>query len=157
LPDPDASITREPRVDHPSDDASITRHGNYQGELNGMELNREGNDASLTREDDSVPPEMIAKVVINELRISGRYLLSTIADVAKAELNAGRPATEIRDAMIAARQHYDQVVGKLWKPIDVEKFFGDGSWRNEDSWPWKGDQKPKPEIATRRYVNGGAA
>jgi len=132
----DACATRESRVN----DASSTR---------GVKEGRggEGNDASLTREDDSISPEMIAQAVISELRISGRYLPSTITDVAKGELKAGRAATEIREAMIASRQYYDKSAGKLWKPIDVERFFGEGSWRNPDSWPWKSDQKPKAAPA----------
>ncbi len=106
---------------------------------------------------DVISPEMIAQSVIIELGISGRFLLRTIAEVVKAELKAGRKAEQIRDSMIASHRHYERNVGKLWRPIDVEKFFGDGSWRNQDSWPWKDKEKLKSKTAERRYANGGAA
>jgi hypothetical protein len=95
-----------------------------------------------------ITPEMVARAVMEELGISGRYLPTVVGNVARTEMNRGRTADEVKADMIAGYQDYEKNAGKLKWPINAEKFFGEGNWRNRAAWPWKEGESASERVST---------
>lgn len=98
--------------------------------------------------------ELVATAVMKELGIVDRYVRTAITDVARGEMEKleGIKHADVSGAMIAARRDYEKNVSKLKWPLDVEKFFGRGLWKNRAGWPWKDGNQPA-EASGRVYVN----
>ncbi len=152
LPDPHASSTSDSRVNHASGDASSTRHGLAPVEGKGREEEGKRKDASLTHgENRSLLPEVVAKEVMVQLRISGKYIMEALTDVIRAEMLQGKTPDDLLAQMVAARKDHDANVGKLKKALRAEEFFGQRHWCDRGLWPWKEGQEPKPLPPSRRY------
>jgi hypothetical protein len=66
--------------------------------------------------DAGIAPEMVARAVMEELGLGGRFLLNSLIDVIRAELKHGGNPDRLRDAMITARRAYERDVGRLRRP-----------------------------------------
>jgi hypothetical protein len=102
---------------------------------------------------DIISPQMVAQGVLLELGLSGKYLPGVIRDVVLAEFKRGRTADQVKDEMVASRRDYEKNVGKLKWPLNVEKFFGEGNWRNRSGWPWKEDMVPSSTNESPKVPN----
>jgi len=77
---------------------------------------------------------MVARAVLETLRLSGQDLLRNLSEVSKAELNAGADPEELLARMCAAWEEYAKTPLK-WH-VGAAKFFGDGLWKNKALWAW---------------------
>lgn len=107
-----------------------------------------------------VPPEpdidhtMVARAVLETLRLSGQELLRNLSEVAKAELQAGTDAEKLVVSMCAAWEEYSKTPLK-WH-VGAAKFFGDGLWKNKALWAWMDGKTPTEAKPARRYFTGEA-
>jgi len=107
--------------------------------------------ASITKQEQGgITPDMVARGVLTELRISTRELAMTLDDVCRVEMKSGRDASELRDSLIAGWNEYEQAKPNLTYTKGAVKFFGEGDWRNKAGWPWKEGKQP---VTVRKYVN----
>jgi hypothetical protein len=131
----DACATRGSPVSHASSTRDVKEGKGKEGNGNGL-------DAS-----------MVASGVITELRISGQRLRMAIEEVARSEIASGSDPTDLRDRMIRAGERYQRAKPGLSFAPGLEKFYGEGMWRDESSWPWRngntledGDQAGSQEL-----------
>jgi hypothetical protein len=108
--------------------------------------------------------EMVAQSVLFELRISGRDLRNVLDDVCRAEIKHGEVPGLIRDRMVRAWQDYTapQTVAQLEYTTGAAKFFGEGRWKDRNTWPWKagvsnGSNQGNRTKAQQRSANSDAA
>ena len=84
--------------------------------------------------DSDLDHTMVARAVLETLRLSGQDLLRNLSEVSKAELNAGADPEELLARMCAAWEEYAKTPLK-WH-VGAAKFFGDGLWKNKALWAW---------------------
>lgn len=122
-------------------DASSTRESHGEHAASGEGKGREGNKERKGTGVDITPSE-VARGVLCELCISGDKLLRDLSEVCKAEMDKGRKAEELRDAMIASWELFKrlQAGDELEYAWGAEKFFGQGNWKDQKLWPKKKTQ-----------------
>lgn len=105
---------------------------------------------SVSTATDEILPEMVARAVLVDLRLSGDRLHMTLCDIARQEADSGKALDSLKDQLVAAWTEYDAAAPKLAFHCKPQSFFGDGKWRNKATWGWKQGMEPTP---SRRYVN----
>lgn len=103
--------------------------------LKGKEQGKEGSPP------EELAPEMVAKAVMDDLRISGLQLSVAVTAQARLEMNNGADPHEVRTRMVSAAEDYERSKPRLEFKWGWESFFG-GHWRNREGWPWKQSQTP---------------
>lgn len=97
-----------------------------------------------------IEPEMMARGLAERLGVSLGYgpgsFNTAVTEVAQAEQKAGRNLEDLAVEMEAAYRFYEQEKPNLRIQWGTAKFFGDGHWRNPDSWPRK-QKSRNQEIA----------
>lgn len=99
---------------------------------------------------------MIARAVLGELCLSGMYAQMAISEVAKSCLMRGDKPEALRDEMITAWQEYQDPV-YIFKTTKVERFFGDGIWRNKKNWQRKENQNGAFKGKTESTLDAAAS
>jgi len=94
-----------------------------------------------------ISPSMVASAVMQETRISGRNLRIVLEEISRNEMVAGKSADEVRDSMITAYQNFQLAKPNLQFVKGLEKFFGEGDWRDQTTWPWKEKRTENPQLA----------
>ena len=94
-------------------------------------------------------PVQVARKVIETQRLAGRWLVATIEQVCRAEINGGYDPFKLADDMIAAHERWKKAA--IFGGRDVEKFFGQGTWKNPETWNYKDGYAP-PKQVKRYYV-----
>lgn len=109
------------------------------------EPKKEEEKQKLAEED--ISPSMIASAVMQETRISGRNLRIVLEEISRNEMVAGKSADVVRDDMISAYQKFQLAKPNLQFVKGLEKFFGEGDWRDSTTWPWKERRVENPQVA----------
>lgn len=92
---------------------------------------------------------MVAQGVLLKLRLSGAHLSRNLSEVAKAEIDGGAEGLALMELMAEAGLAYMKAKGdgKLSFAPGLEKFYGEGLWRDPKLWPWKDGHGPPKKAA----------
>ena len=106
-------------------------------------------------EDEDLLPEMVAQSLRDNLQIAVGYgprsLSDVVTQVAVAEQKAGRSLKQLAANLERAVRRYNQEKGNLQIQWGLEKFIGEGMWRDPDSWPRKnGNTAGNPKLRMHR-------
>jgi len=101
-----------------------------------------------------IPPEMVARGISDLCGLQWPEVFRILMDSCKREMGLGVAAEIVRDTMSASWQKFQASKPKLEYAWGAEKFFGEGYWKNERTWPWKEGHQPEPPKPTRIYING---
>jgi hypothetical protein len=125
----------------PSETISISPIG--EGEGKGEKKSAFEDFAAVGRDEEPITPHMIAQGVCQILKVSYNRVTGVVMDeICKAELDDGADPTELRDRMVKAWRDYQKAKPKLVVHPGLEKFFGEGYWRNPEGWSWKPGTQP---------------
>jgi hypothetical protein len=93
---------------------------------------------------------MVSQGVLMELRLSGANLARNVSEVAKAEIEAGADGLKLMERMSESGRQYLKAKsdGKFSFPPGLEKFYGEGLWRDPKLWPWKEGHGPPKTTKT---------
>lgn len=157
-----ADIDRSPSGDHMDSIGSAHGHPIEQNTIQHKRV--EEPSARTARDEHPISGEMVAQSVMFELRISGRDLRNVLDDVCRAEIKHGELPGNVRDRMILAWQDYasPQTAAQLEYTTGAAKFFGEGRWKDRNTWPWKagasnGTNQVNRTKAQQRSDNSDAA
>lgn len=119
--------------------------------------NQTGEDEDANENAIEITPEMVASAVIQELRISGRNLRIVLEEIARNDMACGKTADQVRDGMISAYHEFQKAKPSLQFVKGLEKFYGEGDWRDSKTWPWKEKKSPDAKTAAEweEFENGG--
>lgn len=103
---------------------------------------------------DSMDPAMIAKLVQLELRITDPDVFLAMSEQARLELADGKLDGDIVEAMTDS--YNDLLQAKAAGRIDYawgpERFFSNGHWRKQETWPWRNGFGPKPKDVRKTFL-----
>lgn len=154
------------RVSHPTPskirgmaiewDYSLNTHrGLIDDSVNPPEFLRPEGNREVGREgkgsDEGITPDMVARGVLEDLRLAGRDLVLNLESIARVEMRGGLSADKVRQAMVAAWQLYEKAKPSLEFAKGPAKFFGDGDWRNPKSWPKK--KNTSGDTSAMKFAN----
>jgi hypothetical protein len=90
-------------------------------------------------EDDADPhdPGMVARGVMDTLKIAGRWTLVALEKVCRLELDSDPllTSTGLHDSMVRSYKQWQHERPDIFANWKTEDFFGDGHWRNPENWP----------------------
>jgi len=90
-------------------------------------------------EDDADPhdPAMVARGVMDTLKIAGRWTLVALEKVCKLELDSDPllTSTGLHDSMVKSYTQWQHERPDIFANWKTEDFFGDGHWRAPENWP----------------------
>ena len=99
----------------------------------------------------------VARRVGEECKITSFRARSEIEQQAKLELQDGRGVDDVALEMICAWRAYQEAKPRLAMTPGAEKFFGEGMWRDQSTWPLKGKgdgkRDPKGYAAALRELD----
>jgi len=95
---------------------------------------------------DGILPEMAANEVLNRCGIMGIRLSVVLKDQAAFAQRDGIDLMEWIDRAVDAFHKYQEAKPKLTYTKGLERFFGEGDYKNPDGWPWK------TPIVHRKYL-----
>jgi hypothetical protein len=107
-------------------------------------------------DDAPITAEMVATGVLQSLGLSGCELLAILIDICRSELKRGKTADSLRDSLIAAGSDFSKAKsdGRLTQYAPgLKAFFGEGHWRNRNSWRWKGDDESSADPSSGPKFN----
>lgn len=133
----DTVTVHEDDGDRPKNERSAdTRTGTRTGTYTGTGTGTEENPAAL-----HTPPALdhvdVARRVGEECRITSTGVIREIQEQAKLELADGRTADDIAAEIAGSIQAYRTEKPKLQITWGLEKFIGEGHWRDPTGWPRK--------------------
>lgn len=102
---------------------------------------------------DSYSPEMVARAVLVNQSLNGAELEVVLSNVVKAEILKGKTGNRLFEEMTTAWERYQEAKPKLSYISGAAKFFGEGAWKSESTWPWKDGHKPIREAAGGNQKN----
>lgn len=90
-------------------------------------------------EEHPVTGSMVAQSVMFECSLSGRDLRLVLDEVCRIEIEHGAVPGELRDRMVDSWRLYSspETVPRLEYRQGAQKFFGENTWRDSATWPWK--------------------
>jgi hypothetical protein len=97
--------------------------------------------------------EEIGKIVETEPSLRTEQVMQALATAIKGELRNGSTLEHLASRLLAGWRQYSTARdrGKFdirgWGPA---RFFVEGHWKDEQTWPWKPEHRPEPK---RRYVD----
>lgn len=162
---PVSSITLAPRIDadenrrtterggsQPSSTSTVSAKSSSETGINTETRAREGaqqrakvRESAQQRaprkegEDDDDPhdPGMVARGVMDTLKIAGRWTLVALEKVCRLELDSDPllTSTGLHDSMVKSYTQWQHERPDIFANWKTEDFFGDGHWRNPENWP----------------------
>jgi hypothetical protein len=81
-------------------------------------------------------PEALANAIISELRLGGRFLHETLTEVVQHEIDTSVNPDTLKEQMVTAVRKYKDAAYLLKHTVTMERFFGDGLWKDQNGWAW---------------------
>jgi hypothetical protein len=140
----DQLLTRGQRVNGAS--VTVLEKESVEGKGTGRE--GEGNNASHTSDLNATE---CAMAQARELRISDQRTIEAMRAQIQLESDDSKKSCEYASLKVkSAIEDYQASSEKLAYTLPIDKFLGQGLWRNRDGWPWKNkpnsDWKPAVRI-----------